>query len=127
MGRKLNPAPAAPKRGVVAEIIDGLATGNISVEVYGPDNHGANKPWLVSLRNADTDNADEYEGDTLAAALIAALATGEQSRVGWWRGCTKRSEEHTSELQSLMRISYAVFRLKKKKRRTHTHNTCISC
>src|SRR3546814_10592036 len=26
----------------------------------------------------------------------------------------KRSEEHTSELQSLMRISYAVFRLKKK-------------
>src|SRR3546814_7022162 len=30
-----------------------------------------------------------------------------------------RSEEHTSELQSLMRISYAVFCLKKK--RTHTH------
>src|SRR3546814_1545999 len=32
-----------------------------------------------------------------------------------------RSEEHTSELQSLMRISYAVFCLKKKK--NHTHNT----
>src|SRR3546814_8155872 len=30
-----------------------------------------------------------------------------------------RSEEHTSELQSLMRISYAVFCLKKKKNRTH--------
>src|SRR3546814_8741434 len=30
-----------------------------------------------------------------------------------------RSEEHTSELQSLMRISYAVFCLKKKKKRTH--------
>src|SRR3546814_3158328 len=29
----------------------------------------------------------------------------------------KRSEEHTSELQSLMRISYAVFRLKKKHQR----------
>src|SRR3546814_9720669 len=29
--------------------------------------------------------------------------------------CRKRSEEHTSELQSLMRISYAVFCLKKKK------------
>src|SRR3546814_1176215 len=29
-----------------------------------------------------------------------------------------RSEEHTSELQSLMRISYAVFRLKKKKHTT---------
>src|SRR3546814_9230178 len=31
-----------------------------------------------------------------------------------------RSEEHTSELQSLMRISYAVFCLKKKKETTHT-------
>src|SRR3546814_10494004 len=31
-----------------------------------------------------------------------------------------RSEEHTSELQSLMRISYAVFCLKKKKRSTNT-------
>src|SRR3546814_5044730 len=31
-----------------------------------------------------------------------------------------RSEEHTSELQSLMRISYAVFCLKKKKRTTTT-------
>src|SRR3546814_1319827 len=31
-------------------------------------------------------------------------------------GKTKRSEEHTSELQSLMRISYAVFCLKKKKK-----------
>src|SRR3546814_9918908 len=30
-----------------------------------------------------------------------------------------RSEEHTSELQSLMRISYAVFCLKKKKRKTN--------
>src|SRR3546814_10825156 len=30
-------------------------------------------------------------------------------------GCSRRSEEHTSELQSLMRISYAVFCLKKKK------------
>src|SRR3546814_5123496 len=29
-------------------------------------------------------------------------------------GAMSRSEEHTSELQSLMRISYAVFRLKKK-------------
>src|SRR3546814_4965981 len=33
----------------------------------------------------------------------------------------KRSEEHTSELQSLMRISYAVFCLKKKTPLTHTN------
>src|SRR3546814_6301183 len=34
-----------------------------------------------------------------------------------------RSEEHTSELQSLMRISYAVFCLKKKKKK-YINNTC---
>src|SRR3546814_2632554 len=35
------------------------------------------------------------------------------------RAGRRRSEEHTSELQSLMRISYAVFCLKKKKNRTY--------
>src|SRR3546814_4228852 len=34
------------------------------------------------------------------------------------RGGVVRSEEHTSELQSLMRISYAVFCLKKKKNKS---------
>src|SRR3546814_7633154 len=34
----------------------------------------------------------------------------------------RRSEEHTSELQSLMRTSYAVFCLKKKKNKTHSQN-----
>src|SRR3546814_4733025 len=41
-----------------------------------------------------------------------------------------RSEEHTSELQSLMRISYAVFCLKKKKKYTnkytHVHKQIVS-
>src|SRR3546814_6594900 len=40
----------------------------------------------------------------------------------------RRSEEHTSELQSLMRISYAVFCLKKKNnklKQQHTHDTTI--
>src|SRR3546814_1804208 len=36
------------------------------------------------------------------------------------RGEPGRSEEHTSELQSLMRISYAVFCLKKKTKNTHS-------
>src|SRR3546814_9165256 len=34
----------------------------------------------------------------------------------YWKPDVTRSEEHTSELQSLMRISYAVFCLKKKKK-----------
>src|SRR3546814_7844226 len=46
--------------------------------------------------------------ETVQAALKAeSAATPEESSI--------RSEEHTSELQSLMRISYAVFCLKKKK------------
>src|SRR3546814_4648502 len=39
-------------------------------------------------------------------------------------GAGHRSEEHTSELQSLMRISYAVFCLKKK---TDTHAHLLTC
>src|SRR3546814_8526776 len=45
-------------------------------------------------------------------------ALKEVARVGLHREQLLRSEEHTSELQSLMRISYAVFCLTKKK-----HNT----
>src|SRR3546814_5744123 len=41
--------------------------------------------------------------------MVACLMLGFFGKLNW-----KRSEEHTSELQSLMRISYAVFCLKKK-------------
>src|SRR3546814_8476277 len=58
--------------------------------------------------------------------LLAALdiqppkeAFVQDERIDRVDGELKRSEEHTSELQSLMRISYAVFCLKKKK--THNH------
>src|SRR3546814_10501915 len=48
--------------------------------------------------------------------------------IDWWLllPVVVRSEEHTSELQSLMRISYAVFCLKKKKYKTITpyNNIC---
>src|SRR3546814_1251780 len=52
---------------------------------------------------------------------VDALVIIEQRGIG-------RSEEHTSELQSLMRISYAVFCLKKKRNHsiyTSTHNNTI--
>src|SRR3546814_5113163 len=39
------------------------------------------------------------------------------------QGRMERSEEHTSELQSLMRISYAVFCLKKKNTKRHRQRT----
>src|SRR3546814_6552865 len=55
------------------------------------DDHAAQEPILAGSAQAD--------------AQVAAR-------------CPARSEEHTSELQSLMRISYAVFCLKKKQKHT---------
>src|SRR3546814_8116759 len=57
-------------------------------------------------------------------------ATGQRTRREAIGIATTRSEEHTSELQSLMRISYAVFCLKKKNKtkpnKTKTdHNTKV--
>src|SRR3546814_4932230 len=60
------------------------------------------------------DNCIQLQRDgklDLEAAAIAKL----------W--CSERSEEHTSELQSLMRISYAVFCLKKKKKHINNYST----
>src|SRR3546814_2648618 len=52
------------------------------------------------------------------SAAVSNSAIGRQS-VGYSQADLRRSEEHTSELQSLMRISYAVFCLKKKKCESH--------
>src|SRR3546814_7899905 len=57
-------------------------------------------------------------------ALECGLAaSGDALRVIAFSQMPGRSEEHTSELQSLMRISYAVFCLKKKKSELITINT----
>src|SRR3546814_2803778 len=60
-------------------------------------------PQIGRLEKAETRTADGH-----APADIPRGGRGRQHR-------QQRSEEHTSELQSLMRISYAVFCLKKKK------------
>src|SRR3546814_5598011 len=70
----------------------------------GSDNPAA--PGLTRYREhqavSSDDRGDENEAEDLFEAVSPAKARF-------------RSEEHTSELQSLMRISYAVFCLKKKK------------
>src|SRR3546814_10563213 len=62
--------------------------------------------WLLPIVNEDRD--------------VWALPPGDAGRVHAPRQ-QKRSEEHTSELQSLMRISYAVFCLKKKQKNEAQH------
>src|SRR3546814_4335702 len=82
----------------------------------------------VRIAFADLPSVDP-QGSALGGTGIAVSAFGEApaeaARFAQWvasgtvqRGlyaAAGRSEEHTSELQSLMRISYAVFCLKKKK------------
>src|SRR3546814_3984253 len=68
---------------------------------------------LAGILAAGVEHGDALGGDGIAPQGVGlghphgGAAEGAQ--------CQGRSEEHTSELQSLMRISYAVFCLKKKK------------
>src|SRR3546814_7402782 len=83
---------------------------------------GADRRPRAGLRRR---RARRYVRDRRAGALCRDRIERGPRRLGarlsgrglfWPRA--PRSEEHTSELQSLMRISYAVFCLKKKKNRT---------
>src|SRR3546814_10479347 len=62
-------------------------------------------------RTSPADSAARGKAGAAASAVAGTPAAGIKSR---------RSEEHTSELQSLMRISYAVFCLKKKNKTRNT-------
>src|SRR3546814_1620927 len=89
---------------------------------------GGRPPGLEFARGVDVlalgvDGAAEFVADQRAEAAVVAggVLRHVQHRRLQHRGADDqavvghRSEEHTSELQSLMRISYAVFCLKKKK------------
>src|SRR3546814_16471976 len=64
-------------------------------------------PYTTLFRSVFGD-ANDYVGKGLSGGIITVRTTVSSPL---------RSEEHTSELQSLMRISYAVFCLKKKKKK----------
>src|SRR3546814_10437516 len=75
---------------------------------------------LVEIGNMDWEQSIEPVYEIFRRKVI------EKSRVAYAPnpyigGSDARSEEHTSELQSLMRISYAVFCLKKKNTTIHTY------
>src|SRR3546814_7559606 len=69
-------------------------------------------PWSVTL-GANQSIAFWGMIDFLLELIIGFI-------YAWLIGALERSEEHTSELQSLMRISYAVFCLKKKIKKQKT-------
>src|SRR3546814_4725598 len=73
---------------------------------------GAVEPCRRAARPVDriARHADQ-RNEEIARRLLAHAAMADMRRV------EHRSEEHTSELQSLMRSSYAVFCLKKKKKK----------
>src|SRR3546814_6490444 len=81
-----------------------------SLAVTNPAN-GALIAEVTDMDAADTRAAI----DAAATAMPAVLASPAGIKINFQLFDSVRSEEHTSELQSLMRISYAVFCLKKKK------------
>src|SRR3546814_4481470 len=82
------------------------------------------RSYLTRLRVPGVLIENTFESGDRKLALITGVRMDRHQRWGWYttpRAMGKftfnenhRSEEHTSELQSLMRISYAVFCLKKK-------------
>src|SRR3546814_6882010 len=94
----------------------------------GMDIHSVRLNGVVRVSNAlvfmaaDRETVEEaYPGDIIGLHNHGTISIGDSFSEGEvlnFTGIPNRSEEHTSELQSLMRISYAVFCLKKKKQNT---------
>src|SRR3546814_5662999 len=79
---------------------------------------GAELPEIEAIDlTRDPPERGRWIAPKLVGAMDEVLEKGEQALLFLNRRGYARSEEHTSELQSLMRISYAVFCLKKKQLR----------
>src|SRR3546814_1589176 len=82
---------------------------------------GTSMAGMERIRNVAARVKHVVEQGDEVAVVVSAMAGETDRLVGFCREASSlRSEEHTSELQSLMRISYAVFCLKKKKTRELT-------
>src|SRR3546814_3477007 len=76
------------------------------------------RPETVKSR-AKATQIERFQLEKRGDVVVEGRAIGQKIGSGVARVVRTRSEEHTSELQSLMRISYAVFCLKKKTHITH--------
>src|SRR3546814_2567836 len=91
--------------------------------LLGPESRARGRRRGLAARLMDVASYDEQGAAAIEAIIRAARDLPSE---GWLARLAEgdpfgpiRSEEHTSELQSLMRSSYAVFCLKKKKNNTH--------
>src|SRR3546814_4906086 len=78
------------------------------------------RPASRRRNTADDDAGHALRLRRRGRAIVRRAARTQTARELRPRTCEDRSEEHTSELQSLMRISYAVFCLKKTNTHKHT-------
>src|SRR3546814_5740821 len=96
--------------------------GAVRAETRFPVFHAARIADVATARHAVAEGKLDMVGMTRAHLadphIVNKIAAGREQEIRPCVGATycldRRSEEHTSELQSLMRISYAVFCLKKK-------------
>src|SRR3546814_6752952 len=89
-----------------------LGTNNSSTYTSSLTDLFVNGATETALTPFDAATLDDFFDTT---AYVGAVADANDSwYAGWTCNSAPRSEEHTSELQSLMRISYAVFCLNKK-------------
>src|SRR3546814_9885760 len=84
-----------------------------SHELY--DHNGGKFLLLTGVRQGESAQRD-------GRIAMSCGKNGAECGQGWYQITAPRSEEHTSELQSLMRISSAVFCLKKKNNINFTNN-----
>src|SRR3546814_9904059 len=85
------------------------------------------RPWPVSRQPSRACRKAGWSGACGAVVLAAAQTQRavRRARLDRTDAADQRSEEHTSELQSLMRKSYAVFCLKKNKPSYHFNNRLL--
>src|SRR3546814_1774403 len=89
----------------------------IADESSPPDSAAPTGTSLRRCRRTLVRNRSRHSATASANEILRRSVVAAQKRRGSDNSpVAKRSEEHTSELQSLMRISYAVFCLKKKKK-----------
>src|SRR3546814_6798126 len=92
------------------------AVGGVEVDDVAQQDAALDERLAPRQQGADGQRALADAADHLLAAGLDALGDGDLALARQQFHRAHRSEEHTSELQSLMRISYAVFCLKKKKK-----------